>query len=324
MGRGRDRSEAIQEEQREANNRGGSRYFYVDTGKLERLGITQYKTESGANFVRIISPKFDTYDKLPYFGKKIYTHTKIGADESTFLCLRKMFGEPCPVCELMEQIKEQDSDDARLKDLAPKLRYLFLVIDVTDKTTEAKGLRWYDAPVSFNDNVAELSQDRRGGGIIDPSDPDKGKDIEFVRSGTGLSTKYKGFRFHDNEPIPDEWLEDAPEDFEEILKRPTYEEVSSAVSGGASRRDRGERRSRGDGGERRSRGDGERRSRSRGDDAEETVVEDGGGRSRRSRDAEPEREERSSRRGRRGDDGPSDDVQSRVNQIVEDDGGDDD
>jgi hypothetical protein len=286
------------------------------------MGITQYKTESGANFVRIISPKFDTYDKLPYFGKKIYMHTKIGADESTFLCLRKMFGEPCPVCELMEQIKEQDSDDARLKDLAPKLRYLFLVVDVTDKTTESKGLRWYDAPVSFNDNVAELSQDRRGGGIIDPSDPDKGKDIEFVRFGTGLSTKYKGFRFHDNDPIPDAWLEDAPEDFEEILKKPTYDEVSTAVSGGASRRERGERRSRGDG-ERRSRDDsGERR---RGRDEGETVVEDSGGRQRRSRDAEPEREERSSRRGRgRGDDGPSDDVASRVSQIVEDEGGEDD
>lgn len=313
MGRGRDRSEAIASEQREANNRGGSRYFYVDTGKLDRLGISQYKTENGPNFIRIISPKFDTYEKLPYFGKKVYSHTKIGADESTFLCLRKMFGEPCPVCELMEQIKEKNSDDERLKDLAPRLRYLFLVVDVTDKTTEGKGLRWYDAPVVVNDNIAELSQDRRAGGVIDPSDPDKGKDIEFVRSGTNLGTKYKGFRFHDNEPIPDEWMDDAPEDFEEVLKKPTYDEVAKEVSGGSSKRSRGS-----DSGERRSR-------RSRGDDSKDEVVEEEGRRSRRGRDGEPAKEERSERRGRgnRGD-GPSDDVASRVNDIVDEDEGNED
>jgi len=326
MGRGRDRTAAIENEQREANNRGGSKFFYVDTTKLDRLGISQYKTENGPNAIRIISPKFETYKDLPYFGKKVYIHTKIGADESTFICLRKMFGEPCPVCELYEQMKEQNADDEALKDLAPKLRYLFLVVDIKTKDTEAKGLRWYDAPVVVNDNIAELSQDRRHG-IIDPSDPDKGRDIEFTRSGSGLGTKYKGFRFYENEPIPDDWLDDAPEDFEELLKKTPYEEMAQAVNGTSSRRrgsdEGGERR-------RRSRSDssegGERRRRGRsdeGDQPEETVQDEGTGRRRRrSQDAE---EDSGSRRRRSSDaEAPSDETASRVNEILDEPSGDED
>jgi len=320
--RGRDRTAAIENEQREVNNRGGSKYFYVDTAKLDRLGISQYKTENGPNAIRVISPKFDTYDELPYFGRKVYIHTKIGADESTFICLRKMYGEPCPVCELYEQMKEKNPNDEALKDLAPRLRYLFFVVDIKSKDTEAKGLRWYDAPVVVNDNIAELSQDRRAG-IIDPSDPDEGRDIEFTRSGSGLGTKYKGFRFYENEPIPDDWLDDAPEDFEAVLKKPTYDEVAQEVNGAAPRarsesggRERS-RRSRGA-----SEGNERRRSRGAEDTPEETVVEEETTeRRRRSRGAEeaPSRE-----RSRRGEDaGPSDDVQDKVNAIVNEDDQDD-
>jgi len=318
MGRGRDRTAAIENEQREANNRGGSKYFYVDTAKLDRLGISQYKTENGPNAIRIISPKFDTYDQLPYFGKKVYIHMKIGADESTFVCRRKMYGEPCPVCELYEQMKEKNPDDEALKDLAPRLRYLFLVVDIKSKDTEAKGLRWYDAPVVVNDNIAELSQDRRHG-IIDPSDPDNGRDIEFTRSGSNLGTKYKGFRFYENEPIPDEWLEDVPEDFEDILKKPSYEEVAQEVNGVPRSRGSDD----GGGRRRRSRGDAPKDEgtdccrRSRDDEPEETVQEEEDTGRRRRRSQEPAEETSSRRRRGREEEGPSDDVASRVNAIVD-------
>lgn len=319
MGRGRDRSAAIANEQREANNRGGSKYFYVDTTKLDRLGISQYKTENGPNAIRIISPRFEKYDQLPYFGKKVYIHTKIGADESTFVCLRKMYGEPCPVCEQYEKMKEKNPDDEALKDLAPKLRYLFLVVDIKSKDTEAKGLRWYDAPVVVNDNIAELSQDRRKG-IIDPSDPDDGRDIEFTRSGSGLGTKYKGFRFYEADPIPDAWMDDVPEDFEEILKKPSYEEVAQEVNGVAPR----SRGSDEEGGSRRRRSrddapkdEGRRSRRSRDDEPEETVQEEEDTGRRRRRSAEPEEETSSRRRRGREEEGPSDDVASRVNAIVD-------
>jgi hypothetical protein len=309
MGRGRDRTAAIKEAQHEADNRGSSRYFYVDTVKAERMGITRWKPENGPNFIRIISPKFDTYDKLPYFGRKVHVHTKVGADERTFLCLRKMYGEACPVCELYEELKAKNPNDEALKDLSPNLRYLFLVIDVTDTKTEKQGLRWFDAALVINDNIAELSQDRRGGGIIDPSDPDEGKDIEFVK--VNRSPWYKGFRFHDNDPIPDEWLDDVPEDFEELLKRPTYDEVAKEVNGTSKRRSdegRGERRSRSS-----DSGQGERRGRSRDteDEGETVVNEEDAPRRGRRRDVSE-----SSGRGRGNSEGPSDDVKSKVDSIV--------
>lgn len=313
MGRGVDRSDSLVNEASHADNRNVSKYAYVDEMALERMGITQYKTESGSNFIRIISPKFDGYKKVPYFGKEIHTHTKVGADERTFLCLKKMYDEPCPVCELYEEIKNKDAKDVRLKALRTSTRYLFFVVDVTDATTESKGLRWFDSPVGVNDNIIELSRDRRKGGVIDVSDPDNGRDIEFTKTGSGLKTTYKAFRLVENDPIPDEWLEDVPNDFDEVLKKPEYADVAAEVSGMPDEGDvqpttnrRARRGSSDDAGE----GRASRRPRTQ--EAEEVVDEDG--------DAEeaPAPSGRSRGRGREAG-GVDDEVRSRVAEVMDED-----
>jgi len=220
------RREAIQDEINKTNQGGGPRFFYVDVGKLERLGISQYKSQAGDNFIRIIPPK----DPSQFYGKEVFVHYNVGADGLVFLCLRKMYGEPCPVCEYREELKKANPEDEAAQELAPSRRYLFFVFNVASSDTEEEGLHWFDAPVIVKDNIVSLSKDKRTGEIIDVSDPEDGRDVEFVRVGTSRKTRYEGFKLVESDPIPESWYKDVP-DFDEVLLKPDYDQVKREVRG---------------------------------------------------------------------------------------------
>ena len=220
------RAAAISGEQEKTKQGGQGKYNYVDAKKLERLGISPYKVSSGDNFIRIISPP----DLTKFYGKEIFIHTKIGADGVTVLCMNKMFDEPCAVREYREKLAGAGMDADVLKALSWSHRYLFFVIDTKNDSTEDEGLRWYDAPAQIKDNIVTLSKNKRTGENIDVSDPEHGRDIEFVRTGAKLKTRYTGFNLVDNNPIPKEWYQDVPE-FDEILLKPDYKKVKELVQG---------------------------------------------------------------------------------------------
>lgn len=222
---GNERTEAIENEIKKSKE-GRTSFYYVDRKKLDRLGIAAYKISTGDNFVRIISPK----NTKAFYGREVHIHRDVGANRATFLCLAKMFNKSCPICELIERLKEQDSDDERIKALASGQRWLFFVYDVESGDTEAKGLHWLDSPNIIKDNVVGLSKDKRTKATVDVSDPENGRDIEFVRKGSGKTCKYDSFKLTDNNPIPDEWWKDVP-DFDDILLIPTYEQVKKELTG---------------------------------------------------------------------------------------------
>jgi len=199
------------------------------------LGIAEFKTpQPGDYFIRIISPKFSKYppEDLPFYGRAIFKHDNIGADQRTFLCRKKMWMEPCPVCELAEKLRRTNPDDDRIAALRWSRRYLFFVYDVRNAESEAKGLHWYDCPVTIKDDVISLSKDKRTGRFIDVSDRVDGKDIEFTKTGTGMQgTKYGGTKLVENAVPPEDWYINVPDDFEEFLLHPTYEDVQRELTG---------------------------------------------------------------------------------------------
>jgi len=225
--------DAIANEHRKTKEGNSGKYDYVDVRALERAGIVQYKMKD-TNFIRIISPKFSKYpaDKLPFYGKEIFYHSDIGPDGRTYVCLKRMLGERCPVCEYADQIRAVNANDERLKALWPSRRYLFFVYDVKDAETEKLGLHWFDSPVSVKDNVISLSRDRRTGQLVDVSDPLDGRDITFERVGKGMTTKYEGFELNNNAAPPKEWYDGAPDDFEEFILYPTYDQLAAAIGMG--------------------------------------------------------------------------------------------
>ncbi|MHA1363979.1 MAG: hypothetical protein ACTSP1_15820 [Candidatus Freyarchaeota archaeon] len=222
--------EAVEQEIEESRRRSAS-FYYVDVPKLERMGIAQFRTTPGDNFIRILPPKEEGF-----YGKRVYVHPNIDERGNVLLCPKGTFDKPCPICEALAEIRKKNSDDERLSVL-PIKRYLFFVVDVRSKSTEEEGIKWYDAPSVVKDNIVGLSKDKRTGEVIVVSDPEEGRDIEFTRTGTGLNTRYQNFKLVDNNPIPDEW-KDVPS-FDEVLLIPSEEDlqrVADSLLGKPTRR----------------------------------------------------------------------------------------
>jgi len=249
---------------------GGVNFNYVDTAVLERLGIGRYSTKKkdGNNFIRIVAPS-----AKGAFAKEIWKHPNVGSDNVTYLCLDKMYGKRCPVCEYIK------GNPGAAKELNLSLRYLLFVVDITSRDTEDEGPKWFDCPITVYKEICSLSKDKRTGAKIDPTDPDNGRDIEFVRK-DGRRTSYGGFELKKNDPIPDSWFKDLPT-FDEVLLVPDPDEMEQAVLGvksssreskpekdnrGGGRRDSGRRESGGDSSRRRSETDRSERRESRDND----------------------------------------------------------
>jgi len=226
------RAESIADEQRKTREGTSGKYNYTDVRALERAGITQYKSQPGSNFMRVIDLHFSQYtkEKKPFYGKAVYVHNHVGADDRTFLCMKKMYGLPCAMCDLSEKLKSVDPNDARIKELWPSSRYLFFVFDTRSADTERKGLQWYDAPAAIKDGIVSLSTDPRTNRTIDISSRDEGMDVVFDRVGSGINTKYIAFRLIPGEKPPESWYKNAPDDFEEFLLKPEYSEVATELA----------------------------------------------------------------------------------------------
>jgi len=205
---------------------GGINFNYVDTTKLERLGIKKYSTKKpkGNNFIRIVAPSTSGP-----FAKEIHQHTQIGSNNATYLCLNEMFGEPCPICDHIQDLRRQNESNDVIKELQASKRFLLFVVDVTSRESEEEGTQWFDCPPSIYKQVCLLSHDRRTGEKIDPTDPVDGRDIEFIRE-DGKITKYTGFVLVKTDAIPESWYDDLPS-FDEILLKPDSDEMLTAVSG---------------------------------------------------------------------------------------------
>lgn len=205
---------------------GGINFQYVDTAKLERLGLGCYSTKKpkGENFMRIVAP-----NAKGAFALEIFKHSEIGVNKATYLCLQKMFGKPCPICEYQQELKKQGISLDNIKALDTAHRFLLFVVDTTSRETEEEGPKWFDCPVTIYKEVCVRSKNRRTGEKIDPTDPENGRDIEFVRV-DGKRTSYTGINLVEAKPIPKSWYEDLPS-FEEIILMPDPDEMRVAVTG---------------------------------------------------------------------------------------------
>ena len=111
--------------------------FILKNDKSVRLDIIPYEVGEGNPFA----------DKGElHYERTFWIHRGIGVDSTPFVCPRKTNDEPCPICEFRAKLmKDSDADEDLIKDLAPKERQLFNVIDTKDKT---KGVQVWE--ISFH------------------------------------------------------------------------------------------------------------------------------------------------------------------------------
>jgi len=81
-----------------------------------------------------------------HYERTYFVHRSIGVDETAYVCLSKTCGEKCPICEFRSKLaKDPDADEDLIKDLAPKERQLFNVIDTKNRS---KGVQIWE--ISFH------------------------------------------------------------------------------------------------------------------------------------------------------------------------------
>jgi hypothetical protein len=171
--------------------------------------VQMYKSKEGEACVRILPPTWEDVEKWgDGWEIGVYIHYSVGPDNGTYLCLDKMKGEPCPVCEARRTITDQDEADQ----LKPGYRTLAWVID---RDNEKAGPMIWSMPITMFKEINARSIDKKTNAPILVDDPEEGYDIVFNRAGTTkTNTKYSAVEvtrepspLHDDEKLQARWLE---------------------------------------------------------------------------------------------------------------------
>ena len=129
-----------------------------------------FKIKEGDMCVRFLPP---SWDDAEHYGYEIHVHRGIGADKSDYLCLNKMKGEACPLCEERDAF----SDDAGYAEkLKPQKRYVVWLINRDD---EKAGVLLWSMAWTIDRDIARISTDKRTKEVYFIDDIKDGWDLSF-------------------------------------------------------------------------------------------------------------------------------------------------
>ena len=153
-----------------------------------KQGVDTWTPKMGDNTIRFLEP---TWDEHRYYGYEIFVHNRVGADNSTYLCLNKMKRKACPICEAMLEAKRAgENDDA--KKLAPQKRFVSWILDRNERDQNPQ---IYSMPWTNDRDIAALCKDKRTGKIVLIDHPYEGYDVSFSRkAGPGGIKLDSGFQ----------------------------------------------------------------------------------------------------------------------------------
>lgn len=201
-----------------------------DSYVLEEVRL--WRPNDGDNTIRILPP---TWDRPEHFGVDIYVHYGVGPDNEAYLCLDKMKGEPCPVCEERKKALDEGDDDYAAQ-LKPNRRVLVYIID---RDHEKDGVQAWSMPWTIDRDICKLAVDKKTGDVLPIDHPDHGYDVEFERKGKAERTEYIGVAIARREsPLgEDSWLDYAQNlPLPDALKYYSYEHIQRVLCGGGKSR----------------------------------------------------------------------------------------
>lgn len=144
-------------------------------------------TKPGANKIRILPP---TWDDARHYGYDIFVHYGIGPDNVGYLCLDRMSGEKCSLCEA-----RSEADRSNEEDLAKALRATRRVaVYVIDRNAESEGPKIWAMPQTVDKEICAQAWDKETGEVYALDNPDEGYDVAFEVEGQGQTKKYVGVR----------------------------------------------------------------------------------------------------------------------------------
>jgi len=151
----------------------------MDLEKLQRrFSKLQEKAGGGKNIWFKAGEEKQTIRQVPYphgdVGPfiEVYFHYNVAGNRS-LVCPKETHGEPCPICELADEIRQQGTTDSWkiYKQYAPKLRAYSPVL-VRGK--EEEGVKLWGYGVTIYESLMEKYFDEDWGNL---SDPKTGRDL---------------------------------------------------------------------------------------------------------------------------------------------------
>jgi len=240
-----------------------------DFDRYLKDAVKLFKPSDKENAIRFLPP---TWNKATHYGHDIWVHFGVGPDRQTYLCLHKMKGEDCPICEERQQAV-RDGDEKYAKALEPKRRVLVYLVD---RNAEKEGVQAWAMPWTLDRDICSVSTDRKSGEVLPIDHPDEGYDVLFDKRGAKDRTEYSGVSI-DRRDSPlgrSEWLDFAVDHpLPEQLIFYDYDHIKKAFggSGGDRGRDRDDDHDdrRGSGRSERGHDDDDRADRHRGRDRDD-------------------------------------------------------
>jgi len=172
-------------------------------------GVKVYKPAEGRNIVRILPP---TWPKATHYGYPIWVHYNIGPKEGAYLCLRENKTSPhkrCPLCEELYALGGRATPEDR-KALLPTQSIIYYILD---RNQPQQGVLLWRVSGTADSEIAAQSVNRRKGSVLNIVDAEEGYDLEFMRSGQKLNTRYRGYQVvREDSPMTDD-----DRHFEEVL-----------------------------------------------------------------------------------------------------------
>jgi hypothetical protein len=218
------------------------KFYFVNLQVLEREGIEKFSPTDNkgnndtkdnnlsCNKVRLINPKGEEL-----FGQEVFVHTKVGVNGCTYVCLKKMYNMPCPICEELESVRNSNLDDETKKSqmsvLYPRTKYFMYVLDLCNDKEIEKGIKWWDAPLTAFNAFRFACRDKETGEITDLGNKDHGRSILFdCTKDKGQYWKYSDFQVSKHElPLDDNNI--TLPLYKDVIYIPSYDEVKSAMLG---------------------------------------------------------------------------------------------
>jgi len=211
-----------------AEQRGGNEF-----DSIFKQGSKIFKVNDDSNLIRIVPP---TWPEPVHFGYDIFVHYGVGPDKQTYLCPKEMNGDPCPVCEERARAVK-DNDDDYAKELKANKRVVYYLID---RDAEKEGVQIWAAPWTVDRDLNTLIVEPRSGEVLAIDDPENGYDVEFKRTGKGLTTKYLGLQVarRESDLGSDDWLQFAIDNpIPDQLDYYSYEHIANVFGGKTSKKD---------------------------------------------------------------------------------------
>lgn len=173
----------------------------------------------------------------------IMVHKNIGPGNGDYICPKKNFGKPCPICDRADELWKDEATKKEARNLFAKRRCVYLVQELNDqlvpKTSEdatTPKIMEVSHSVFTQGLQGKATSCLRGKGVVNFADLEEGKVVSFnIEEGTmGNGKTFKkaaNFEFNDRvEDISDEILEKCPS-LDSLMIIKTADQLRAALYG---------------------------------------------------------------------------------------------